>query len=428
MTNFRSRPEMKIVHPTDFSTTSEGAAAAAVAIARRCGGSIVLLHVVEPTPIGERPASDRGDLAIRLVRLADRMGAAGIPIETRVVEGYAEDAIAVEARTLGATLLVLGTHGRAPPVRWLLGSVAEATLRASEVPVLVVPNSNEGFTAWADGTRRLGVLVGLASARPAEPLLEMARTFLRAGGCDLRFVHEAERGLLEGRMRELLLRYFDERLADFGGGRALELVAGSDSAADSLAAFAREHGSDLAVIGVHRHLGLELPRTAAVARGLLRSRITPLLGVPLPAHHPAAGGPPLQLRRILATTDFTERGNRAIPYAYALARLAGGAVTLLHVHAMPADGALLSPEQRSDIELRLFKLALDVADVAPGATEVVVAEAPKPAHAIIETAARLGTDVICMASHGHTAAGRVIMGSVAETVFRHAGKPVLLVP
>ncbi len=62
----------------------------------------------------------------------------------RDVEGVVrlgEPAVGIEAESHSwePDLLVLGTHGRTTMERWVLGSVAEATLRSIGVNVLVVP-------------------------------------------------------------------------------------------------------------------------------------------------------------------------------------------------------------------------------------------------------------------------------------------------
>ncbi len=47
-------------------------------------------------------------------------------------------ALAEEAETWDASLLITGSHGRKGIVRWLAGSVAESLARVSKVPVLIV--------------------------------------------------------------------------------------------------------------------------------------------------------------------------------------------------------------------------------------------------------------------------------------------------
>jgi nucleotide-binding universal stress UspA family protein len=58
--------------------------------------------------------------------------------ERFVVDGDPADRIIAMAREKGADVIVVGTHGRRGLRRWLLGSVAEAVMRRSDVPVVVV--------------------------------------------------------------------------------------------------------------------------------------------------------------------------------------------------------------------------------------------------------------------------------------------------
>jgi nucleotide-binding universal stress UspA family protein len=61
------------------------------------------------------------------------------PVRPTVRLGDPANSIAAEARLWDADLVILGTHERAGPRRWLLGSVAEAALRNTDGNVLVVP-------------------------------------------------------------------------------------------------------------------------------------------------------------------------------------------------------------------------------------------------------------------------------------------------
>jgi nucleotide-binding universal stress UspA family protein len=418
---------MTIVHPTDFSEQSSRAGAVALALARRLRASIALLHVVEPPPIGET-APSRAPIEERLERLALQMRASGVEVEPRLVEGYAEDAIAAESRTLSASLIVIGTHSRRPPLRWLLGSVAERILKSAEVPVLVVPDSSAAFEAWGLETRRLNVVVGLESARPPDSIVEIAGLLQATGSCEILFVHVAAAALLESRVHGQLARAMRDRLRAFEseGGGSLQMIASRGSVAESLGAFLATHPCDLAVVGVHPRLGFESQRTAEVARALLRMRIAPVLAVPLPTEPLASLALP-PLHSILAATDLSELGNRAVPYAYALAGATFGVVTILHVLETLDDALPVSGAFRSDVELRLLSLVPHEPTSARALTNVIVIDGPDPAQTIVDTATRLDADVICMGSRGRTAVGHMILGSVAERVVHHFGKAVLLV-
>lgn len=51
-----------------------------------------------------------------------------------------------------------------------------------------------------------------------------------------------------------------------------------------------------------------------------------------------------------------------------------------------------------------------------------------PADAVCRLAARRRADLIVLGTHGRTGLAHVVLGSVAERIVRHAGRPVLTVP
>ena len=54
-------------------------------------------------------------------------------------EGDPQEDILKTAKTWGADLIVMGTHGRTGLKRLLMGSVAERVVRHSDIPVMIVP-------------------------------------------------------------------------------------------------------------------------------------------------------------------------------------------------------------------------------------------------------------------------------------------------
>jgi nucleotide-binding universal stress UspA family protein len=70
--------------------------------------------------------------------VAGRLRPRGLNVRTHVVIGdQPAQAILEEARSSGAALIALETHGRAGLTRLLIGSVADKVIRAATVPVLV---------------------------------------------------------------------------------------------------------------------------------------------------------------------------------------------------------------------------------------------------------------------------------------------------
>lgn len=73
--------------------------------------------------------------------IAARASEAGIETETAVRQGTPREDILDYATDNGVDLIVMGTHGRAGVKRTLLGSVTEAVVRHSEIPVMTVHRS-----------------------------------------------------------------------------------------------------------------------------------------------------------------------------------------------------------------------------------------------------------------------------------------------
>ena len=162
----------RILVPFDSSPFSRAALIAAADVARRSGGRLKLLHVLEETPVVEadgvavtdesRPAQECRIHQARL-RLCDLLGylANGILGEVVVRVGEPGSEILRMANSGGVDLVVLGSHGVAGIKRVLFGSTAEEVLRGAVPPVMVVPPALvEGAGRAAAPDRHVGVLSG----------------------------------------------------------------------------------------------------------------------------------------------------------------------------------------------------------------------------------------------------------------------------
>ena len=116
-------------------------------------GDCTLLHVLTPPPaypshhIPDAREREREELERRkaaaisfLDTMAERAEVRGLePVAKLVVDENVAATILREAEQTGADLIALGTHGRGPVLRAILGSVADKVIRSATVPVLVVP-------------------------------------------------------------------------------------------------------------------------------------------------------------------------------------------------------------------------------------------------------------------------------------------------
>jgi len=131
-----------ILLATDFSDASEKALNYAVAIARRQGSKMALVHVIPPesvTLIPELPhEQQRIEVKQRMETLAHRSQFERIPHEIVLRAGAVWSVISAVIRQHDIDLVVLGTHGRSGLKKLALGSVAEEVLRRAVCPVLTV--------------------------------------------------------------------------------------------------------------------------------------------------------------------------------------------------------------------------------------------------------------------------------------------------
>ena len=145
----------------------------------------------------------------------------------------------------------------------------------------------------------------------------------------------------------------------------------------------------------------------------------------------------MEAKKILLTTDLSEESLRTFEPMSAFAKSQGAEVTLLYVvEDVPvvAHGAPLAPPMHApsipmlieDAEKAIAKQAAALADDISLKTAVVCA--PKVAEAVTTFASDNDFDLIAISSHGRSGFRRLILGSVAEAVLRHAEIPVLVFP
>jgi nucleotide-binding universal stress UspA family protein len=135
-------PIRVILHPTDFSDRSGASLDVARLLARDTGAQLILLHVTPPDILlegtlaaGGDPRGDRDCLE----EIRRRMEGPDLkcPVQARLDHGEPAAEILRAADEVRADLIVMGTHGRSGLNRMLMGSVAEAVLRAAACPVLI---------------------------------------------------------------------------------------------------------------------------------------------------------------------------------------------------------------------------------------------------------------------------------------------------
>lgn len=146
----------------------------------------------------------------------------------------------------------------------------------------------------------------------------------------------------------------------------------------------------------------------------------------------SSGG--IGLKKILVPVDFSPSSKDALNFAVLFAQQFGASLTILHVAVprSPVDpyGSSLPDFLRTELiyqaQRQLDCLAGEV--VPPGVLSQTLARQShdRVAPEIVQAANELDTDLIIISTHGRTGLKRVVFGSTAEYVMRHALCPVFI--
>jgi len=190
--------------------------------------------------------------------------------------------------------------------------------------------------------------------------------------------------------------------------------------------YAEDHDVDLIVLGTHGRTGVERLLIGSTAERVTRHAHCPVLVVRGAA--PESSFP----RHVLVATDFSPQSERAFEPARELAVRCGAKLTVGHVydsspimlgeHPAFTDAAALDAELKRKLRAVMEERFAGVAGV-----RTALLAAASPVVGLADYAREENVDLIVIATHGRSGLARVLMGSVAERIVRHASCSVLIV-
>jgi nucleotide-binding universal stress UspA family protein len=154
----------------------------------------------------------------------------------------------------------------------------------------------------------------------------------------------------------------------------------------------------------------------------------------------------MQIKKIIIGIDGSKHADHAAQYGFNMAHTFNAAVGLVNIveltpmplatNADPLMGAAMQPdvglEEMDLMESQniLSKAVIDgVIKKYAGDLKIThFSEFGNKAEGIINCSNEFGADLIVIGTHSRTGLDRLLMGSVAEHVVRHAEVPVLVVP
>lgn len=225
---------------------------------------------------------------------------------------------------------------------------------------------------------------------------------------------------LEVAVKERLAKIRREELAEV---EAVDCEALRDAhAADALVELARQRGTDLCIVGTHGRMGIARMLLGSVAERVVRFAPCDVL---------VSRGDTRLPTKVLAATDMSPESMVAVDRAGQFAATLSCTVELLHVHdpsvPVPAPGGGLEHPDTSKARVweKLTAVRTERLPDVDATTEVV--NDAHAAGAICAHAEKIGADLVIVATRGRGGLSRLMIGSVAERVVRHAHCPVLVV-
>lgn len=413
---------MTILVATDLSASSSGALDVALALADKRGDrEVILAHVADAG--GDAKALDTARLTVE--REAARVATtARLRVRVELLVGAASEQLIGLAETENAGLIVIAARSTHPSLL-RLGSTTAEVIAVASVPVVVVRDPAP-WLAFARGERRLRVLLGIDDSATCDLGIQWLHAMRAIGPIDviLGAIYypddaAAHYGLdaksMVDRDPEIERLVTRDLLRRFGGdtaGVTAHARRGLGRIGDHVVELAREQRADVVLVGTGQKTGIG--RLGSVSSVIVNDAPTSVVCVPPQADIPTQTVP--ILRASVVATDLSAFANRAVAYAFGVVE-PDADVHIIHV--VKDDEAL----DEADATRRLLALA------PAGARQRVhahVVRGDEAAVAIAQTAARLGVDVICIASHGRSGISRALVGSVADRLLRATRLPVLV--
>ena len=268
-----------VFHPSDFSPGDHGAFVHALKIALAAKGELELLHVDEPginsnwsdfphvrdtlSHWGHLSATASRESVINLGLQVRKATTHGTEIEKMIVQYIAEDE---------PDLVVLATHQRSGPSRWLHQIVAEPVARQARVKTLFVPRRVDGFVSSETGRLHLdNILVPVDRHPHPQAAVEAAvalATLLGSSQVHFTLLHVTP----NGEMPEL-------KTQEQPGWTWSRTFRDGDAVHEILA-YAEASNSDLVVMSTEGRRGFLDALRGSVTERVLRGLRCPLLAVP----------------------------------------------------------------------------------------------------------------------------------------------------
>jgi nucleotide-binding universal stress UspA family protein len=288
----------RILVTTDFSRLSLAAIPYALAVARHFDAELHLLHVIDTTQFSSKslmlplisPPELSRPLLNRLQGIALKFSPDGAIHVMKPREGRAYNEICQRARNLGASLIVIATHGNTGFQQLWLGRTAERVVQHSPCPVLVVRKRGQRFQQGRIRLRK--ILVPLDFSDCSQVAFDCGVRLAREFCSELLLVHVIDPicypfgdeygGVHSARLMEEARAFAQSKMKKLARNAKVQcsIRIREGSPAREICQLAKRD-VDLIIVPTHGRTGLSHVLIGGVAERVVRHATCPVLVIPL---------------------------------------------------------------------------------------------------------------------------------------------------
>jgi universal stress protein A len=134
------------------------------------------------------------------------------------------------------------------------------------------------------------------------------------------------------------------------------------------------------------------------------------------------------VKKILASTDFSDLSAKGVRYACRLAKDLGAQLIVINIVLLD-ESSIVDKHEMEQHKKRLDEFVTKIAADVVGDLKIrKVIDAGQPYSTIVSRAEKERVDLIVISSHGRSGLSRMLIGSVTDKVLRASHVPVLVVP
>jgi universal stress protein E len=247
-----------IIAAVDSSAVADEVLKRAIALAKKENAQITVLHCID-IPLFEKLFGDVYDEESVRKKIEEKMallnGDAGADYFVTVTKGNPADAIVYEADRLKSGLIVIGAHGKESIKDTFFGSTVQNVVQKSHLPVLIIKQPYRGdyqkILALTDLSEASAESIRFSKELFSRTPLGIAYAYAQISDLTVNFYSLQEEKAAYRKKISIIEKQNAEKFQKTVGIDNIEIIESFSSISEALLETAKQHDSDLVVLGAH---------------------------------------------------------------------------------------------------------------------------------------------------------------------------------